>query len=259
MFIFKKKKIVVDCFTAMESVYNLYKIRKAVTYFPEQIKAMPSHTEVTSRETNITHKITTLKRCNGLTELYKVGFILPMWADFTSQPKTSALGQSSIGSMSKDYFFESHPANQYPGLYTEYSHVKLVSPWRFVEKSGIRFTWNAASWNLQEHANNFIINPGVLWFDTQVTTNINMFINKKADNFVIQAGTPMVHIVPLSDADLVINNHLVSFDEWVKLDPIPRDYHQSSVNRFGSYYKDLEKSKEMDRKESKCPFGFGRK
>jgi hypothetical protein len=259
LFFFKKKKIVVDCFTAMESVYNLYKIRKAITYFPEQIKALPTYIEVKTQNGNVKQKISTLKICNGLTELYKVGFIIPMWADFIANPKTAAAGQSALGVMSRHYFFESHPIEQYEGLYRDHMHVKLVSPWRFKETTGAKFTWNAASWNHQEHANNFIINPGVLWFDTQSTTNINMFINKKAEDFTIHAGTPMVHVVPVSDAEVVIKNHLVCIDEWVKLDAIPNDYHQTSFNRLGSYYKDLEKSNEMDRKESKCPFGFGKK
>jgi hypothetical protein len=229
-----------------------------MTYFPEDIKSLPRLTEHMI-DGNIKTTISTIKGCNGLTELYKVGFILPMWTDFICQPKTAAAGQSNLGVMPREHYFESHPRSQYPSLYEDWMHVKLGSPWRFREKTGVRFTWNAASWNLHRHANDFIINPGVLWFDTQSTTNINMFINKKADDFRIVAGTPMIHLVPVSDATVEIKNHLVSHEEMRNINPIPDDYQASIVNRWGTYQKDLAKSKEMDKKESKCPFGFGKK
>ena len=38
LFFFKNKKITVDCFTSDASVYKLFKIRKAINFFPEEIK-----------------------------------------------------------------------------------------------------------------------------------------------------------------------------------------------------------------------------
>lgn len=38
MFWFKRKKIIVDCFTYRKSVFELYKIRKSIHFYPDVIK-----------------------------------------------------------------------------------------------------------------------------------------------------------------------------------------------------------------------------
>lgn len=258
MFLFKKKKIVVDCFTPYKSVYELYKIRKAITYFPEHIKSMPRYISITHDVTKIKRDISTIKGCNGLTELYKVGFIIPFWTEFICQPKTSSERTSALAMMPNQYSFDTHPKEQYSGMYEEWTHAKLLSPWKFREKTGVKFSWNQAMWNHPQHANNFIVSPGVLWFDTQSTTNVNIFVNKKSEDFFIQPGTPLVHLIPISDAEVEIRNHFVEGKEWEDIDPIPSDWAHMKTNRWSSYLKEKKKSEEMDKQERKCPFGFGK-
>lgn len=254
----KPTKIVVDCFTYQRSVYELYKIRKAISYFPEDIKNISRYTEVVNPTTNITQKISTIKGCNGLTEHYKTGFIVPFWTDAVFQPKSFSEGKSALGLMPKDYNFDTHPPAQYPGLFDGWVHAKLHSPWKFKEKTGVRFSWNGALWNTHKHSKNFLVAPGTLWFDTQATAHVNVFINKDVDRFELDAGTPLVHVVPISDLQVEVKCHLVSIEEWIDVEPIPMEYNGMSINRWGRYWKELQKSKELDKQERKCPFGFGK-
>lgn len=259
LFKIKKSKITVDCFTHNKAVYELYKIRKAITYFPEDIKSLDRYTKLTNKETNIVEDVSTIKGCNGLTELYKKGFIIPFWTDAIFQPKSFSEGKSALGLLPKEYYFDTHPPVQYPNLFNGYAHAKLHSPWHLREKSGVMFSWNSATWSLHNQIKNFTIVPGAIWFDTQTATHVNMFINRDIERFSLTAGTPLVHVIPISDKEVDIKCHLVTPQEWIDVDPLPMQFNGMSVNRWGRYWKDLKKSKELDKQESKCPFGFGKK
>ena len=88
-----------------------------------------------------------------------------------------------------------------------------------------------------------------------------MFIKKDAENFVLRAGTPLIHIVPLTEKEVEWNCHMVSHDEFVSKNEIPSDmsmYYEGIRNV--KYSKDKAMSNKMDaeEKKGKCPFGFGR-
>lgn len=259
IFKIKQSKLTLDCFTYMRSVHELYKVRKAVSYFPEDIKSLARYTSIVNPQTNIAQDISTIKGCNGLTELYKLGFIIPFWTDAIFQPKSFSVGNTALGSMPKDFGFDTHPPAQYPNIYDGWVHAKLISPWVFREKTGVKFSWNGASWNLHKHAKNLTIAPGALWFNDQATAHVNVFINKDIERFELTAGTPLVHMIPITDKDVDIKCHLVSYDEWLSVQPIPQEYNGMAINRWGRYWKELAKAKELDKKEAKCPFGFGKK
>jgi hypothetical protein len=259
IFNFKPNKIVVDCFTPFKSVYDLYKIRKAISYFPEDIKSMDRYATVTNQQTNITQKVSTIKGCNGLVDIYKMGFIIPFWTDAVFQPKSHSEGKSALGLMPRDFNFDTHPPIQYQNLFDGWLHAKLHSPWKIKEKTGVQFSWNGALWNTHKHAKNFLVVPGGLWFDTQTTSHVNVFINRDVERFELNGGTPLVHVIPLSDKEVEVKCHFVSVEEYLKVDPIPEEFNGMSLNRWGKYYRDLKKSKDLDKAEAKCPFGFGRK
>jgi len=259
MFWFKKKKIVVDCLTNIDSVHELYKIRKAAVYYPEDIKSLTPNTRVKHPQTNIEYDISTIKKCNGINEMYKRGFIMPMWTDFICQPKSAAAGNSAIGMMPRHFSYESHPRDQFTGLYNNYTHVKLESPWLFKEKTGVRFIWKPADWNIHKFSKNFVIPTAVLWFNDQSSTNINMFIDTNSDDFTILGGTPMIHMLPLSEDNVEIKCHLVSPEEMNSSLAIPLSYGAIKSGRYNNYVREKSLSEELDKKEKgKCPFGFGK-
>jgi hypothetical protein len=259
MFWIKKKKIVVDCFTPFRSVHELYKIRKASVYYPEEFKKMDSYFMQAEPSTNVKQKFATIKTCNGIVDLYKHGFIIPSWTDYTFQPVAASKGESNLGVVTTPYKFDSHPKEQFLGLYDNYMHAKLTGAWKFKEKTGVKFLWQGANWNIHKHVNNFFVASATIWFDTQNQTNVNIFINKDSPDFTISAGTPLVHLIPISDSEVEIKNHLIDESEFYSLDYVPPDYSFSAYKRYNSYLKALEESKQLDKKEKgKCPFGFGK-
>jgi hypothetical protein len=78
--------------------------------------------------------------------------------------------------------------------------------------------------------------------------NINIFLPKNNYEFEISIGQPLVHLIPLSDKNLKIKNHLVTQEEHIKM-----------VNVVGVSYYGWRKKMELifrneKRKENKCPF-----
>jgi hypothetical protein len=254
MFWFKRKEIVVDCFTTHRSVYELYKPHNSIKYFPSDIKTLPKNLKYIDESTKIETDATTIRSCIGIIEHYKTGIILPMWTDFICQPKTSVAGETTIGLMGFPFSFITHPKSQYPGLYEDHIHVKFASPWLFKEKTGIKFLWNAATWNLSNHWKNFLVLPGTVSYDIQCQTNVNIFIDKNSENFKLKAGTPLAHIVPLTDKKIKLKTHLISYEENQKLS-IPDDFMMGpGGKRYLRYISDLKHETARDNK--KCPFGF---
>ena len=217
MFWFKRKTIVVDCFTIHRSVYDLYKIRPAIKYFPDETKSLSNYYDQIDQSTKITHQVATIRKCIGLIDLYKEGFIMPMWTDFLAQPKSGSDGSTAVAMVGLPFQYQMHDRKQYGDIFKDYIHVKLEGPWRLKEKTGVKFLWNSPTWNIHKHVQNFTVVPGMVSYNYQSQTNVNMFLNKNIDNFMIESGTPLVHMVPVTDKVVKLKHHLVSQEEFSKI------------------------------------------
>jgi hypothetical protein len=205
----------------------------------------------------------TLKQCTGINELYKHGAIIPMWLDFIAQPREAMQNKSAIGDTASLMDFNLltwHPKVQYPGLLENYIHVKFFGRWNVVEKTGIKFIWMGATYNLNNQNENFMVPPAITFFDTQIQTNLNIFIKNDVNNFSIHAGTPIVQIIPLTEKKVDYKCHLVSEKEYLSKFPIPHEFASTSLSRWTKWFKAKNESARLDAEEtkSKCPFGFGK-
>jgi hypothetical protein len=130
----------------------------------------------------------------------------------------------------------------------EIQHLKLVSPWKFKEKSGVMFNLSQPTWHLGNHVRDFCILPGVTDFKYQTATNIQMLgyypETDGTKQILIEAGTPLYHVTPLSDKKVIIKKHLVTEAEWESMG--------NSAIKFNNSYK--VRKERMDNAESKCPF-----
>jgi hypothetical protein len=131
-------------------------------------------------------------------------------------------------------------------MYKGCGHIKLTSPWFFEEKQGIKFSWNPCMWNGTHHKADMHILSGVVDYKYQHTTNVNAFI-KHGSIVKLDAGEPLVHLIPLSDKKVKVRNHLLTDAEFSK---------RFAIEMQASNYNNPRNVKKP--KESKCPFGFGR-
>jgi hypothetical protein len=243
MFFFRKTKIVVDAFNFQQAIVDAFPIAPASNFIPSWWKNLPNQYE--RKVGGLVLKDSTIKRCDGFLDLYKSGFIIPLWCDLVIGTDING-GWAYEGS--ENIVLETHNRNQYGSHFDDKIHIKIKSPWLFREKSGVRFHWNGCLWN--DINNKFIIPNGVVDYKYQVATHINMFTPKVDSQTTIEAGTPMAHIIPLTDKIVEVRNHCLGIIEYDKLEKYS-NYHSSFM---GNHKK---KKKLYGNAERKCPFGFG--
>jgi hypothetical protein len=249
MFFFRPKVINVDCFTSDASAHTHFPIDYTYKFFPEWWKKLP---KTYMDPMNIERK--TIKKCVGFNSFFKKGLTIPMWCDLKIDIMPDEKYLKSEFS-SEDYYSESHNIQQMKGYLDEgYFHIKLISPWIFRCKENVDFVWTQHTWNFS-NPSSIIIPPAVVDYKYQSGTNINMFVNMKqtTKNILIEAGQPMINIVPLSDQKLKIHHHLVSSEELRRI-YTPYGFKFFAFN--GLYDKIKKMTDERESSEKKCPFGF---
>ena len=163
--IFKKPStITLDCFTPIPELPDLFPIVNSGKMMPKWFKDLP----VTQDYKGISRG--TMKLCPGVNDYYKMGFIIPAWRDFKIEVN------SGIPNVMPEGAADVHNPIQWGKGLDGYGHVKLVSPWRIKEKTGIKFLFTNSFW--QKHRHNYFVPNGIIEYKYQCTTNVNMVISK---------------------------------------------------------------------------------
>lgn len=253
MFWIKPSEINVDCFTFNDTAYTNFAPERSSKFYPKEIKNLDNNINIKTNQdptSKLTSKLPTIRMCNGLTDLYSNGFILPIWQNLTIE--CTSEGKIFYEDLTSGNGFDRpalqvHDRWQYGNnFYSEFGHVKLLSHWFFKEKHGIQFSWNMCDWNRTDIAHKVRILSGVIDFKYQTATNVNMFI-KKDSIISYEAGDPLVHLIPLSEKRVKIHKHILHVEEYDKLTTI-----QGSKMTYHNH------RKLKDQSEAKCPFGFGK-
>lgn len=246
LFFFKKKKIVVDAFTKISGVKDLYPIQESTKFLPEWWRSLPSSYSKTD-QFGITVDHSTIKRCDGFTGFYKNGFVIPMWIDTII--KTTAQGQWAyrLASNDPDTVINSHEKLEFGEAFNNLIHLKIHSPWLLSEKSGCQFYFSSPFWNQIESLGTWYTPPGVVNYKHQSSTHINLLFPKQDTQLTISAGAPMVYMVPLTDKEVELKCHLVSAEEYNQI------YLRNYMGSFLGSYKKNKKNREAN---SQCPMGF---
>lgn len=247
--LFKPKPIIIDAFTFTEEVYELYAPQLSSRFVPQWWKDLEANYVSDITFPQVQHS--TAKKCVGIIETYKNGFMIPLWSDLAIN-------------LTKDneqryyrYMFADHASNAVHHNNIQFEnfinpertqHLKLGSPWKLREKTGVKFSLSQPTWNLGQQLPDFNVIPGVSDFKYQNSTNIQMlFYYPEQDttkNLLIEAGTPMYHVIPLSDRPVKIVKHLIAKEEWEMMGNAPIKFNNSYKHR----------KNKMDNQESKCPF-----
>lgn len=239
IFNFKPKTITIDCFTNRASVYKFNPIQKANNFYPAGIKDIPRNIIKPMHDSAIEIEKGTIKHCSGFNQLMNTGFIIPLWTDVAIEST-----QHDLKWYSELKFEGTHhaPEQLWNNFYSEWHHLKIQSPWVIKANKKIKFAWIPTTWHDDAHKHLYEMMTGVIEYYYQHTTNINLFIKKNGGIIEWKSGTPLIHLIPLSDDKVEIKTHLVDDKEFNKINP----QYPNTKNGYGSY------------KKSKCPFGFGK-
>lgn len=253
MFLFKKNTVVLDCFTYDPAVFDVCKVDYSKKFFPDWWKALPTKTnKIIPNSLGLEFEQSTIRRCVGLNSLFNRGLMIPMWSDLKFKVLNDNFSHyfSSHSEMSG---LERHPREQYGPAFDNFVHAKLLTPWVFKENTGVSFAWTQPSWNLVHHKNNFLVPPAVVDFKYQHATHVNMFLPKGDNEFMINCGEPVVHLIPLTEKNLVIKRHLISQADWASIIS-SKGSGVKFINKY-KFFKDSITDQEQEKK-GKCPFGF---
>lgn len=211
-FIIKKKKIVVDCFTSNPAIFEYFPITPANKNFPNWWKQMEASFPLVS-QSGIEHQAGTLKRCDGLLSLYNKGFHIRMWSDLIIETNNKGLFRYQYSSDENNPIV-THSKRQLGPSLDKCIHLKILSPWMMEEKTGVNFLFSGSPWNYVDKQFDLNIIPGVVQFKHQSSTHINLFMPVGDRRLELTAGDPLVHIIPLSEKEVELKQHLITDKEF---------------------------------------------
>lgn len=236
---FKRKKIVIDCFTTNVNAHGLFPIQRAARFYPEWWKQLPK-SEMIENDVGLLVERPTIKSCSGINNLYQEGFVIPLWSDVVIQTRgLNYLFTFADGVSSLPY----HNLDQLGSDFYGFLNVKFDSPWRIQEKTGVKFIFIQPSWNNPTDLFNSHALPGVIEFKHQHTSNINMLLSRQ-HRYQWDAGRPLAHVIPITDQDIEVKTHLVGEAETKTM----QVFNQRYPFFLGSY----KKTKQI--MKGRCPF-----
>ena len=219
IFLFKPRRVVVDCFINQEILIEECPIKRSSNYLPEWWKKL-EHTKYVQTPYGIDRPFSTMKTCSGFVHMFSNSWTIPLWSDiiiktgsngdwkFLAPKKIDKEGLEAVTHHSKD---------QYGDAFDNYIHAKLECPWVLSEKQGINFFMTPADWTLIPELPDLRIPSGFLNFKHIMHPNVNMFLPRRDMQHNLNAGVPIVYLVPLTEKKVEFKNHLVSDVEYAEL------------------------------------------
>lgn len=231
------RSITLDCYTTDPQVYEHAKIQQAGKFIPDWWKSLPKDVP-----------FPTMRQCAGFIDLYKKSFVLPLWSDLDVSIDGNQFQWQYADNLSSA---GNHAKNQFGEWIGEDSilHLKLNSPWRLRCDKEVFFQWSDATWE-EDRVFKYMTPTAIVEYKYQHATNVNLLFNKeRVQEIRLHHGTPLVFITPITENKVVLKHHLVSESKMKEIDtPFP------AVN-VGRY---MAARKHAKKKESNCPFGFGK-
>jgi len=264
MFWFKKKKIILDCFTTDPFSYEFAPISPATKYYPNWWQELPSSHHVMDNDQQM-REFVTMRHCRGFTDLFKSSYIMPFWGHLEillneEQHLYKWITNFGLGEGIKQV--GEHSRNQFPGFVDEkFQHLKLTTPWFFRTNRFVKFIMTDPSW-CRKDLTSYSVLSGVVDYKYQTGANINLMAEYKNGERSIkfEPGDPVAMLTPLTEEDVDLKCHLVTERELEKEIP----FHRLYTNEKGSSLKQRYSATKLfiqehdNRNKPRCPFGFGK-
>jgi len=218
----------IEFFSTIPGVAEAFPIIEAKNFRPEWTKAaIKDLTDKKSKVTNNdTGRFTHLAYCPGIFDLFKTGYIVPMWYDVNIKTQKDTPGFSwtvadkAFGSLSDMKFIDTHSDRITDFIPkrkgTIGNIVKINTPWNVIVPEGVKFLCLPIS-----YPDNFDYESTTGILDPSLSSEINIQMNWNVENGerMIKAGTPLMHIIPLSEEtfDLEVRTANEKDLKWVDM------------------------------------------
>jgi len=240
-FWFKRKKIILDCFTSEALAFDRHKPQKAVHSLPDWYRQLKPG-------------VPNMKYCHGFKQFFKNAISLNMWTTLDFTVNTEEKKWDWRASLPSTIISE-HSPEQYGYFLSEkdYDHIKLDSPWALKTNKYVNFAWVDSFWC--RNTFDYMFPNTILDFYYQHTTAINMFfrLHGPSYTFKIEAGDPLIFLIPLTEEKIEIRHHLITHQEMLRYMP----YDVGSTSQLMRYWIRKKHTDKLLNQQKKCPFGFG--
>jgi hypothetical protein len=255
IFKFLNKPITIRAFINESQIHcnELYPIAPSSKFIPEWWKKLPK----SSFDFNSFDTKNTTKSCLGIIGTFQTGYILPIWTDVAFQ--TSNDGQWRARVADGNTRIDPHDPQQILNFYENHYFFKIRSPWILGSSSDIKYSFNFPFYCHSEPAK-FIVPYGIIPNNIPIpkgiksnvkyitTTNIFLLVKAGYNEILINAGLPLLHIIPLTDKPINFKTEVLTDNEYKKYGGnIP----STTFSSIG-----LKRFKTLKEKEKKCPFNF---
>lgn len=238
-FWFKRKKIIIDCFTTNVTAHDVFPMAPSKEFIPKWFKDMPAFTEP---EADALTKTRNMKGCTGFRDLYDTGWIIPLWSDVIvnvsdNRTPNRHLNFQFADARSELKFHGPEQRGTYMPIY-KYTHMKITSPWKIRCNKYVKFMYTGVPYNFEGGSALLYLN-GIMDFKYQHGTHANFFVEHRdqEQQFIINAGQPIAQIIPLTEDEIEFKTHLILESEVDKY--VPSYRHQGSF--FFGYQKLIKK------------------
>jgi hypothetical protein len=239
---FKKKDIVINFYTDKAHVFNYFPVVEAKKTLPSWFKELPRPYFNSPEDSH-----SNIKLCPGIMDYYTSGFLVPLWSELYL--KIGKAGETNYAWQYSDQqsALVSHSPHMYGNVLpeTEYQHLKLTSPWMVTCEEDIEFIIKQPDWRFDIN-DNIHISSGFLNFKYQPTLNVNLFVKREKEDseIMLKQGTPLLHIVPLTERKIIMKTHLIDNKEFNSI------FSKSISTSFLRFYEDKKKIMQS----SGCPY-----
>jgi len=158
----------------------------------------------------------TVKSCPGIIQTITNGLIMPMWSDLALQIYNNEFKYWFADNLSS---LDIHQNSQTSGFYNEYFKFKLTSPWMF--KTPVKLMYMNPFYHITD-PNEYIVPHGINTPISKyniVASNYFIFVKnpfKERKDILIKQGTPLLHILPLTDKKIKFRIETLSASESKK-------------------------------------------
>lgn len=215
--LFKQKPIVVDAYTNIGVLYEYAQPKSAAKSKPKWWKELPSLKGGTDDNW---YNSMNMKVCAGLNDLYRKGIVIPMWSDVDIK-----IGK--IGSGAYEYLYadkmssmSTHDPSEWGGFVDNknFQHIKLHTPWILDCKEDVDFIMTPDMYS-GAFPPDALLPVGVLNFSKTGSCNINVMFKRHSEDVkhLIEFGSSVAMLIPMSDRKIVIKHHLISNDDYDRL------------------------------------------
>jgi len=212
IFFFKEKPIEIISFVAPSYAFvnEFSPILPAKDVYPEWLKKVPR----SAFDWNTLETRNTVKSCPGIIKSITNGFIVPMWTDLALEYDLTGFKWAFADRRSS---LDRHSNDAIPGYYSNHLILKLLSPWVLKSPVDLQLTFPSL-----HHPRPFPVHvaPGTLPFDGTDIEQLNIFLfaerKEEGARVMIKQGTPLLHILPVTERKVTIRQEVISDEEMIK-------------------------------------------